>query len=37
MQTAMRKTRFWAELRDKHPQLTPTQMKAINKLYDASP
>lgn len=37
MQTAMHKTRFWAELRDKHPQLTPTQTKAINKLYDAGP
>jgi len=30
MQTAMRK-------RDKHPQFTPTQTKAINKLYDAGP
>lgn len=37
MQLATRKTRFWAELREKHPQLTPTQTKAINKLYDAGP
>lgn len=37
MQSAMRKTRFWAKLRDQHPQLTPTQTKAINKLYDAGP
>jgi len=37
MQTAMRKTRFWAALREQHPQLTPTQTKAINKLYDAGP
>jgi len=37
MQTGMRKTRFWAELRAQHPQLTPTQAKAINKLYDAGP
>ena len=37
MQVAMRKTRFWAELREQHPQLTPTQIKAINKLYDVGP
>ncbi len=37
MQAAMRKTRFWAELREQHPQLTPTQTKAINKLFDAGP
>ena len=37
MQAAMRKTRFWAELREQHPELTPTQIKAINKLYDAGP
>jgi Fic family protein len=37
MQTALRKTRFWAELREQHPQLTPTQTKAINKLYDVGP
>ena len=37
MQAAMRKTRFWAELREQHPQLTPTQTKAINKLYDVGP
>lgn len=35
MQSATRKTRFWAALREQHPQLTPTQIKAINKLYDA--
>jgi Fic family protein len=37
MQTALRKTRFWTELREQHPQLTPTQTKAINKLYDVGP
>jgi len=37
MQSALRKTRFWAELRERHPQLTPTQTKAINKLYDVGP
>lgn len=37
MQAATRKTRFWSELRQQHPQLTPTQTKAINKLYDAEP
>jgi len=37
MQTALRKTRFWAELREQHPQLTLTQTKAINKLYDVEP
>ena len=37
MQAAMRKTRFWEELREQHPQLTPTQTKAINKLYDLGP
>jgi len=37
MQAATQKTRFWAELRAQHPQLTPTQTKAINKLYDAGP
>ncbi len=37
MQSAMRKTRFWAELREQHPQLTPTQTKAINKLFDVGP
>lgn len=37
MQAALRKTRFWAELRAQHPALTPTQTKAINKLYDVGP
>ena len=37
MQAATRKTRFWTDLRAQHPQLTPTQAKAINKLYDAEP
>ena len=35
MQTAMRKTRFWADLRERHPHLTATQSKAVNKLFDA--
>jgi Fic family protein len=37
MQTALRKTRFGAELREQHPQITPTQTKAINKLYVVGP
>lgn len=37
MQTATRKTQFWTALREQHPQLTATQNKAINKLYDAKP
>ena len=37
MQIAVQKTRFWAELRERFPQLTSTQTKAINKLYDAGP
>ena len=37
MQSAMRKTRFWADLREFHLSLTPSQSKAINKLYDAGP
>jgi Fic family protein len=37
MQSAMRKTRFWADLRAHHLSLTPSQVKAINKLYDAEP
>ena len=37
MQPAMRKTRFWADLRELHLSLTPSQSKAINKLYDAGP
>jgi Fe2+ or Zn2+ uptake regulation protein len=28
---------LWAELREQHPQLTPIQTKAINKLYDVGP
>jgi Fic family protein len=37
MQSAMHKTRFWAGLREHHSSLTPSQNKAINKLYDAGP
>ena len=37
MQSALQKTRFWAEVRAQHPQLTPSQAKAINKLYDRFP
>jgi len=37
MQSAMRKTRFWADLHELHLSLTPSQSKAINKLYDAGP
>ena len=28
---------FWTDLHNKYPQLTPAQVKAINKLYDAGP
>ncbi len=35
MQSAMRKTRFWVDLRELHPSLTTSQSKAITKLYDA--
>ena len=37
MQAATHKTRFWAELRAQHPQITRTQAKAIDKLYEAGP
>jgi Fic family protein len=37
MQFAMRKTRFWTDLRERHPVLTLSQSKVINKLYDAGP
>jgi Fic family protein len=37
MQSAIHKTRFWTALREQHPALTPTQTKAINKLYDSGP
>jgi Fe2+ or Zn2+ uptake regulation protein len=33
----MRKTRFWTALRERHPVLTLSQSKVINKLYDAGP
>jgi len=29
--------RFGTELREQHPQLKPTQIKAINKPHDAGP
>lgn len=28
---------FWNALQDQHPQSTPTQTKAINKIYDVGP
>jgi len=34
MQSAIHKAHFWAKLREHHPELTSTQTKAINKLYD---
>lgn len=37
MQAAIHKTRFWANLREQYPQLTPTQTTAVNKLFDAGP
>ena len=37
MQGALGKARFWADLRERCPGLSPTQTKAINKLYDTGP
>lgn len=37
MQAARAKTGFWATLHADHPQLTPSQRKVLNKLYDAGP
>lgn len=34
---AARKGSFWASLLEQHPQLTPSQRKVLNKLYDAEP
>jgi Fic family protein len=31
------KAGFWAQLNTAHPQLTPSQRKVLNKLYDAGP
>lgn len=37
IQTAGAKAGFWAQLNTAHPQLTPSQRKVLNKLYDAGP
>ena len=37
IQAAGAKAGFWAELDAAHPQLTPSQRKLVNKLYDAGP
>jgi Fic family protein len=37
MQVAVQKTRFWTALRERAPELTATQAKAVDKLYDAGP
>lgn len=37
IQAAGAKTGFWAALDAAHPELTPSQRKVLNKLYDAGP
>jgi Fic family protein len=37
MQVAVQKTRFWTALRERAPELSATQAKAVDKLYDAGP
>ena len=37
VQGAAQKSGFWAELQQRHPQLTASQRKVLNKLYDAGP
>lgn len=37
IQAAGAKAGFWAQLNTAHPQLTPSQRKVLNKLYDAGP
>jgi Fic family protein len=37
MQTAAGKSAFWLELQATHPELTPSQRKVLNKLFDAQP
>ncbi|WP_295538186.1 DUF4172 domain-containing protein [uncultured Pseudacidovorax sp.] len=37
VQAAARKGGFWATLMDRHPGLTATQRKVVNRLYDAGP
>jgi Fic family protein len=35
MQTALAKNRYWAQVNAAHPGLTPTQRKALARLFDA--
>lgn len=37
MQTALTKTRFWAQLNATHPGLSASQRKALARLFDAQP
>jgi Fic family protein len=37
VQGAARKSAFWAALQSTHPQLTASQRKVLNKLFDAGP
>ena len=37
IQAAGAKAGFWGQLDSTHPQLTPSQRKVVNKLYDAGP
>ena len=37
VQGVAQKSRIWAELQQWHPQLTASQCKALNKLYDSGP
>lgn len=37
MHTALGKTRYWAQVQAAHPQVTASQRKVLNKLFDAQP
>lgn len=37
MQTALTRNRYWAKVNTAHPGLTPTQRKALARLFDAQP
>lgn len=37
MQTALAKTRYWAQVNASFPGLTPSQRKALGRLFDAQP
>ena len=37
VQSAVNKTRFWHAVEEAHPDMSPSQRKVLNKLYDATP